>query len=682
MNTSRDSLSETQRQKLDTLVRRRAAVEDFAADSDVPDRSTTDAFKHWLDFETLPGFIEQRLLRSTGSALGLRDPYFLVHEGDGGARTVIDGRPMINFSSYDYVGMNHHPAVRAAAHAAIDRYGISTSASRLVAGERPIHNQLESALADHYGAAACLSFVSGHATNVATIAALLGPRDLVIHDSLAHNSIVLGAQWSTAARRSFPHNDLAALDATLQAVRDRHERVLIVAEGLYSMDGDVCDLPGLIEIKERQQAWLMIDDAHGLGVLGDRGRGVFERFGADPRRVDIWMGTMSKTLAACGGYIAGPTALIDYLKRSAGSFVYSVGMPPALAATALAALETLAREPERVQRLRRNAREFSAAARLAGLDLGDSVGEAIVPVIVRDSLRAALLSQRLFDRGVNVQPIIAPAIPERLARLRFFLSSEHTSEDIAKSVAALAEDRPRCARQSLGYRAAEPDELTASTRAGRRGFERRDGSPEAIFGARRGAERFGSGAHRAIVDGAPDAGRQHRAGQPRKRDGGRRDAALAQLVGPEELIKDERRDDGRLSRLERGAGRSRAAVVHHRGDMVEKPVVGRFVDEENARSAISRPKSAPAARDHGADVGGLDRVERHLQGRVSILELHAAEAEIDGRRPVGKKGGERLGRGPRGRPSERPVARHVDVGRPVAAARQQLGAIGKEHGFP
>ncbi len=204
----------------------------------------------WLDFSNLPGYAEQRLLRSAASALGLRDPYFLIHEGDAGASTVIDGRRMINFSSYDYLGLNRHPEVRAAAQAAIDRYGVSAGASRLVAGERPVHRALEAALADHYGQDACLTFVSGHAANVSTISALLGPRDLVVHDALAHNSIVMGAQLSAADRRSFPHNDLSALDSMLRSMRARYERALIVAEGLYSMDGDVCDLPALVELKE------------------------------------------------------------------------------------------------------------------------------------------------------------------------------------------------------------------------------------------------------------------------------------------------------------------------------------------------------------------------------------------------------------------------------------------------
>ena len=393
-----------------------------------------------LDFETLPGYAEQRLLRAAASAMGLRNPYFLEHEADGGATTIIGGRSLSNFSSYDYLGLNQSETVRAAAHAAIDRYGVSASASRLVAGERPIHAEVENALARHYGRDACITYVSGHAANVATIGALLGPRDLVVHDSLAHNSIVMGAVLARAERRAFPHNDTAALDSMLASLRHRYERTLIVAEGLYSMDGDLCDLPALIAIKERHGAWLMVDDAHGLGVLGARGFGAFEHFGVDPDRVDIWMGTLSKALAACGGYIVGADALVDYLKSSAGGFVYSVAMPPAIAAAAFAALEALQAEPERVARLRANSRRFSDAARAAGLDLGASAGYAIVPVMTGSSLRAVTLSQRLFERGVNVQPIIHPAIPERLARLRFFVSSEHTEDQIDEAVRLTAEE--------------------------------------------------------------------------------------------------------------------------------------------------------------------------------------------------------------------------------------------------
>ncbi len=450
MDQARRGLTEADRRLLDRLVQARVRATAAPTDPDKEKAKRTADHSAWLDFGNLPGYAEQLLLRSAASALGLRDPFFLVHEDDAGPRTVIDGRRMINFSSYDYLGLNRHPEVRVAAHAAIDRYGASAGASRLVAGERPVHRALETALASHYGQSACLTFVSGHAANVSTISALLGPRDLVVHDALAHNSIVMGAQLSAADRRSFPHNDLPALDSMLQSSRGRYERTLIVVEGLYSMDGDVCDLPGLVELKERHQAWLMVDDAHGLGVLGSRGQGVFEHFGVDPRRIDIWMGTLSKTLAACGGFIAGDAALVDFLKHAAGGFVYSVGMSPPIAAAALAALEIVHREPDRPARLRERAHQFAAACRRAELDLGNSIDEAIIPVMTGDSIRAAALSQRLAERNINVQPIIAPAVPDGLARLRFFLSSEHDSEDIAASVQAIAQEFAALGRSMAG----------------------------------------------------------------------------------------------------------------------------------------------------------------------------------------------------------------------------------------
>ena len=393
-------------------------------------------------FEGLPGDAEQKFLRMAGAKLGVSSPYFLMHEGDAGAETVIDGKKLINFSSYDYLGLNHHPDVRRAAVEAIERYGVSASASRLVAGERPVHRALEAALGRHYGQESCLTFVSGHGANVSAIGALMGPRDLILHDSLSHNSIVVGAQLSRAERRAFAHNDMAALEKLLASLRDRHERALIVVEGLYSMDGDVCDLPALVELKQRYGAWLMVDEAHGLGVLGPNGRGVFEHYGMSPSCVDIWMGTLSKTLASCGGFIAGPAALTDYLRHSAGGFVFSVAMAPALAASALKALEILESEPERVTRLKANSAAFAKAAVAAGLDIRPSIGEAVIPVVVGSSLVAMLLSRRLADRGVNVQPIVYPAVPEGLARLRFFISSEHDSVKVAAIPALLAEELP------------------------------------------------------------------------------------------------------------------------------------------------------------------------------------------------------------------------------------------------
>lgn len=386
---------------------------------------------------------EQRAFSAEIKRLGHRHPYFLVHEGRAGASTVVDGESLINFSSYDYLGFNQHPDVHRAAVEAVGLYGVSPSASRLVAGERKIHTDLERALAEHYSQDASLSFVSGYGTNVSVIGALMGPKDLILFDSLAHNSIIAGAKLSGAKVRSFPHNDLDALDAALQRRRGLYQRVLIVAEGLYSMDGDVCDLPRLVDIKTRHRAMLMIDEAHSLGVLGRHGRGSFERFGVDPRSVDIWMGTLSKTLASCGGFVAASSTLIEFFKHNAGGFVFSVALAPAFAAAALAAHRLLLVSGERVERLRENAGLFSRLARSQGLDLGESLGEAVIPVIVGDSVRAVAVSSNLLGRGVNVQPIIYPAVRDGAARLRFFISSEHSREQIEVAVLCLAEELRR-----------------------------------------------------------------------------------------------------------------------------------------------------------------------------------------------------------------------------------------------
>ena len=391
------------------------------------------------DFSTLPGMQQLKLQRSAADLIGLPNPYFRVHETRAGAMTNIAGKAYTNFSSYDYLGLNGHKDVKAAACAAIADFGSSCSASRLVAGERPVHRELECAIAAHYRQEDAIVFVSGHGTNVTAISALLGQKDLVIHDSLAHNSIVLGANLSGAARRSFPHNDTEALDRILNSCRAQYERVLIVVEGLYSMDGNCADLKALVEIKRRHGAWLMVDEAHGLGVLGEKGHGAFELSGVAPGDIDIWMGTLSKTLSSCGGYIAGCQMLVEYLKCMSGGFVYSVGLPPPMAAAALASLKLLHREPERVARLRRNAGLFWTQAKSRKLDVGSSEGHAIVPVVVHSSLTAVTLSQTLFERGINVQPIIHPAVPERNARLRFFLSCEHTPDQITSTVQTIAE---------------------------------------------------------------------------------------------------------------------------------------------------------------------------------------------------------------------------------------------------
>jgi len=393
------------------------------------------------DLATLPGIRDIEMVRDAGQALGLENPYFRPHDGVAGARSSIAGRDYLNFSSYNYLGLNGDPRVAAAAKAAIDRHGVSASASRLASGERPVHAALETALAAHHGAEACLCFVSGHATNVTVIGHLLGQRDLIVHDQLIHNSVAEGARLSGARRLAFAHNDWQAAEREMVAHRQRHHRALIVIEGHYSMDGDVPDLARFVDLARRHDALLMVDEAHSLGVLGASGQGIAEHCGVDPASVDIWMGTLSKTLSACGGYIAAPRTLIDLLRHSAPGFVYSVGLSPPLAAAALESLRILAAEPWRVARLQANATHFRGLAREAGFDTGASAGFGIVPVILGSSVLAARMAAALFAAGVNVQPILFPVVPERSARLRFFLSADHTETEIAEAVAALVTAR-------------------------------------------------------------------------------------------------------------------------------------------------------------------------------------------------------------------------------------------------
>ncbi len=392
---------------------------------------------------------------SVRGMFGLKNPFNRVHEGRLGATAMSEGRELINFASYDYLGLNQEPAVAEAAKAAIDMYGTSVSASRLVAGERKLHQALEKALADFYGTEDCIVYVSGHATNVSTVGTIMEQADLIVYDELMHNSGIVGGKLSRATMKPFLHNNLESLEKVLKENRAQHKNCLILIEGLYSMDGDFPDLPKIIELKKKYGAWLMCDEAHSLGVLGATGRGVFEHFGCNPRDVDIWMGTLSKTLGTCGGYICGNRDLIDLLRHHSPGYVYSVGLSPPLAAGSLKALEILKAEPERVRKLQENGQLFLAEAKKAGLDVLTSAGYSVVPVIVGCPVRAVRLTESLHESGINALPIIFPAVPMKASRLRFFITSKHTPEQIRKTVQLTAEKLATIAKkQSMLERAA------------------------------------------------------------------------------------------------------------------------------------------------------------------------------------------------------------------------------------
>lgn len=404
-------------------------------------------------FESLPAFQQMVLQRTIGDQLGLENPYYRVHDERAGASTTIDGQAIINFASYDYLGLNGDQRITQAVHEAAARWGTSVSASRITAGERDAHRSLEAELARLYCAEDAVAFVSGHATAVSTIAALLEPSDLILHDSLIHNCVVAGALMSGAARRSFAHNDIDALEAILRSDRSRHSRVMIATEGLFSMDGDGPDLARLVELKNRYGCWLLVDDAHGLGVLGQSGRGIFEHAGVDPRDVDIWLGTLSKSLVSCGGYVAGSKALVDLLKCVAPGFVYSVGMPVPAAVAAASALQIMLAEPDRVQRLQRNGAYLRDRAQACGLNTGESWGFGVTPIIIGDTLRTVMLAQRLLRRGINAFPVLPPGVPEATARLRFFVSSEHSLEQIDAAIAATREELAQLESDDYGMHA-------------------------------------------------------------------------------------------------------------------------------------------------------------------------------------------------------------------------------------
>jgi len=400
-------------------------------------KSPTPAQPTGTGLHDLPGVRELAARKAALAARGLPNPYFQPHDGAAGARSVIAGRELINFSSYNYLGWCGDERVSAAARAAIDRHGTSASASRIASGERPLHRELEQALAAHYGTEDCVVFVSGHATNVTVIGHLLEPGDLILHDALIHNSALLGAQLSGARRLPFPHNDWAALDRLLTAHRAAHHRVLIIIEGVYSMDGDVPDLPQFIAVKKKHDAMLMVDEAHSLGVLGAHGGGIGEHCAVQPTDVDLWMGTLSKTLASCGGYICASHPVVEYLKYTAPGFLYSVGLAPPLAAAALCALQLTQANPDRVARLRENAGSLRTQFRAAGWKVGPGEHSAVVPLILGDPDRALHLAHALFTAGINVQPILPPAVEPNQARLRFFLSALHTPDDISLTVRAV-----------------------------------------------------------------------------------------------------------------------------------------------------------------------------------------------------------------------------------------------------
>jgi 8-amino-7-oxononanoate synthase len=356
--------------------------------------------------------------------------------------------PFVSFANYDYLGLSADERIRSAAADAVHTHGIGALGSRLVGGERLCHQDLERELAAFLGTEATLGLVSGYLTNASMVTHLLSASDLIVYDELCHNSLIAGIAGSRATALVFRHNDLDHLDHVLTEHRSRYKRCLVLAEGLYSMDGDHPDLARLVEIKDRHGAWLLLDEAHSIGVLGERGRGLTERCGVDPRRVDLITGTLSKTFASCGGFVAAAEETVQWLRFTLPGFVYSVGMSPPIAAAARRALSILVAEPWRVRRLRENAELFVATARALGLETGSAVGRGIVPVFFGSNEATLLASQALLRQGFYCPPVVQVGVPKNQPRLRFFLSAAHEPQAIRQALAILAERATPAATQA------------------------------------------------------------------------------------------------------------------------------------------------------------------------------------------------------------------------------------------
>ncbi len=354
------------------------------------------------------------------------------------AEVLIDGRRLINLSSNNYLGLNTHPRLKQAAIEAVKTWGAGSGAVRTIAGTLSLHEELEARLAAFKGTAAALTLQSGYTANLAVLGGVLGEADAVVSDALNHASIIDGIRLTKAARYLFPHRDMDGLQQRLEEARsDGRRRILVVTDGVFSMDGDIAPLPEIVERAEAFGAAVMVDDAHASGVLGRNGRGSVDHFQLEGR-VAIQVGTLSKAVGVLGGYVAGSQELRDTLIHLGRPFLFSTSHPPAVVAACLAALEVMESEPERQQRLWENARHFKLGLASLGFDCGHSETP-ITPVIVGEARHAMALSDELRQRGVFAQGIGYPTVARDQGRVRTIVTSSHTREQLDRALDAFAD---------------------------------------------------------------------------------------------------------------------------------------------------------------------------------------------------------------------------------------------------
>jgi 8-amino-7-oxononanoate synthase/acyl carrier protein len=406
------------------LYRKLHHIEDKRAEIKVTD------VRMITDFSLSREYVEYATRRIGMQDAGIKDPYFVAHDSVLMDTSVVAGREVINLASYNYVGMSGHPRTAEAAKKAIDLYGTSASGSRLIAGEKTLYKELEMAISGWKHTDDALVLVGGHSTNVTFAGNFCNERDLILYDALSHNSILQGCQLSKSDTKAFAHNDIDALEHLLKAARDKYEKILVIVEGVYSMDGDIAPIPEFVALKKKYDAFLMVDEAHSSCVIGENGGGVDEYFRLLPGDIDIKMGTLSKGLGACGGYIAGAQSLIDYLRYSLPGFMFSVGISPPLAAAALEAVNIMRAGNPRVAALHANIAYFLKGAKRRGFDTCLASRTAIIPIMVGEDNDAYELSTLMLEQGVFVPPAVYPAVPKHQARLRFCVISEHKPQQL------------------------------------------------------------------------------------------------------------------------------------------------------------------------------------------------------------------------------------------------------------
>ena len=365
-----------------------------------------------------------------------------IMSGPQAVHTIVDGRPVISLSSNNYLGLTTHPRLVAAAERAVRELGVGTGAVRTIAGATELLEELERRLADFKHVEAVLTLQSGLTANSGTIPAITAEADLIVSDELNHASIIDGVRLSKADRAVFAHRDVGALEDVLRSARAKggpkgpYRHILVITDGVFSMDGDIAPLPGICEVAERYEAAVFVDDAHASGVLGRNGRGTVDHFGLHGR-VDIQVGTLSKAIGVQGGYIAGRRHLKESLVQRCRPLLFSTSQPPAVAAACIAAIDVLEDEPERIERLWENTRFFKAALQGLGFDTGVSETP-ITPVMAGEAAVAQRLAERLFEEGVFATSVVYPTVPLGKARVRTIVTSEHTRDDLQVCVDAFA----------------------------------------------------------------------------------------------------------------------------------------------------------------------------------------------------------------------------------------------------